>query len=185
MKKTLLSIIIIVSIFGCVRLPSNDLKTEINSSNREGMIVGTISLEDRKLIATGHYFFYANDSIRNKIAEREYDATLKSNSTKWNHGIIISNSNGDFKEGEKQIYLFTIVRPEGKFNFYEIEIFLNSGYMQSSWKLPIDLPFEIQAGKTKYIGELNLKVKKGAFQVLNEIDRDRMLFLEKFPAIIF
>lgn len=184
MKNIFLSIVLL-SLSSCVTMPSESLKSKIDNPNKEGMIVGTISLEDKKSIATGHYFFFANDSIRNKIALREYDAIMKYNSTKWKYGVIIQNSAADFKEDQKSVYLFTIVKPPGKYNFYEFELFLNSGYMQSTWKMPIDLPFEIEAGKTKYLGEINLKVKKGELQLIDRIERDRIRFKQKFPHIIF
>ena len=185
MKKIILLIAIIPFFNGCVSLPSETSKTFIDESKKEGMIVGTISLEDRKSIATGHYFYYANDSIKSKLVLKEYDATMKYNSTKWKYGIIIHNSKGDFTEDKKRVYMFTIVKPEGKYNFYEIEIFLNSGYMQSTWKMPINLPFEIEAGKVKYIGEINFKVKKGELNIIDKIERDRMKIKEKFPNISF
>ncbi len=172
-------------LISCVSLPSENLKSNIDNPKKEGMIVGTISLEDRKAIASGHFFYFANDSIRNKIAIKEYDATMKYNSTKWKYGIIIQNSKGDFTEEKKWVYMFSIVKPEGKYKFYELEIFLNSGSMQSTWTMPIDLPFEIEAGKTKYIGEINLKVKKGEIKIIDNIERDRIKFKEKFPNIIF
>ena len=127
MNKIILLLALIPFFNGCVSLPSETTKTSMDASKKEGMIVGTISLEDRKDIAAGHYFYYANDSIKNKLAIRQYDATMKYNSTKWKYGIIIQNSKGDFTEDKKWVYMFTIVRPEGKYNFYEIEIFLNSG----------------------------------------------------------
>lgn len=185
MKKIIFLIAIVPFLNGCVSLPSETTKTFMDESKKEGMIVGTISLEDRKSIASGHYFYYANDSIKNKLALKEYDAIMAYNSTKWKYGIIIRNSEGDFTEDKKWGYMFTIVKPEGKYNFYEIEIFLNSGYMQSTWKIPINLPFEIEAGKVKYIGEINLKVKKGELNIIDKIERDRMKFKEKFPNISF
>ena len=185
MKKIIILIATVSFLNGCVSLPSENTNTFMDESKKEGMIVGTISLEDRKSIATGHYFFYANDSIKKKLAIKEYDAALNYNSTKWKYGIIIQNLKGDFTEDKKWVYMFTIVKPEGKYNFYEIEIFLNSGYMQSTWKMPINIPYEIEAGKVKYIGEINLKVKKGTLDIIDKIERDRIKFKEKFPNISF
>ena len=189
MKKIVLKLTVIqfvlVTFSSCVSLPSKTLKATINNPKKEGLIVGTISLENRKRIASGHYFYFANDSIKNKLAIKEWDARMTYNSTKWKYGIIIENSKGDFSEGKKWVYLFSISKPAGKYNFYEIEIFLNSGAMQSTWKIPIDLPFEIEAGKTKYIGEINLNVKNAQIQIINNLVRDRIKFKEKFPEIVF
>jgi hypothetical protein len=184
MKNKILIISTIFLFIGCA-IPSKNIVSSISNPTKDGMIVGTISLEDRKSTASGHYFFFGNDSIKKKIALKEYDAPLTYNSTKWKYGLIIRNSKGNFKEGKKDVYLFNIVKPAGKYSFYELEIFLNSGYMQSTLKMPIDLPFEIEAGKTKYIGEINLKVKKGQIQIIDNITRDRIKFKEKFPNIVF
>lgn len=184
MKKNILIVAIVLLFVRCA-IPSQSIVSTINNPKKDGMIVGTISLEDRKSIASGHYFFFGNDSIKNKVAAKEYDAVMKYNSTKWKYGVIIQNSRGDFKEDKKEVYMFTIVKPAGKYSFYELEIFLNSGYMQSHWKMPLDMSFEIEAGKTKYLGEINLKVKKGEIQIIDNIERDRIKFKEKFPNISF
>jgi hypothetical protein len=99
--------------------------------------------------------------------------------------LIGKLSNGDFREDGKWIFLYTITKPAGKYNFYEIEIFLNSGYGQSTWKMPVEIPFEIEEGKVKYLGELNLNVKKGEIRLLDKIDRDRTKFQELYPSIVF
>ena len=187
MKNIILSSLFLSIIcIGCSVIPSQTITSQMNKVKKEGMIVGTISLENRKLIATGHYFFYANDSIRNLVRTKEYDGgMLKKNSTKYNYGLIIQNNNGDFREDGKWIFLYSIKKPAGKYNFYEIEIFLNSGYMQSTWKMPIEIPFEVEEGKIKYLGELNLNVKNGTIRILDKIDRDRAKFKELYPSIVF
>lgn len=57
--------------------------------------------------------------------------------------------------------------------------------MKSTHDLPMEIPLEIEEGKIKYIGEIKLNVKKGEIKVLNNIERDRVKFKEKFPSINF
>jgi hypothetical protein len=166
---------------GCA-LPSETMMTRLVKGSKAGMIVGTISLENRKRIASEHSFFYAHDSI---LIQKEQGTFLKTGYTQDNQGSIVMGQKGDFKENKKQVFFFSIVKLAGKYRFYGIQLFLNTGYMQSIWKMPIDIPFEIEEGKIKYLGEINLKVKDGELQILNEIERDRIKFKEKFPNIEF
>ncbi|WP_374542277.1 hypothetical protein [Flavobacterium sp.] len=189
MKKILIKLLLFASIslmIGCVALPSESMKTFMDSSKKEGMIVGTISIENRKKIAERHSFRFKREGLPNILTSKLVDS-LKINNVWENsyNSIVVGNSSGDFKEDEKQVFLFSIVKPAGKYEFYEIEIFLNTGYMQSTWNMPIKMPIEIEEGKVKYLGEINLKVKKGELRLLNNIERDRIKFKEKFPDIKF
>jgi hypothetical protein len=104
----------------------------------------------------------------------------------YNRGQInFGNSNGDFKEGDKNVFLFNIVKTAGRYKIYEIETFLNTGSMQSTKKIPVDIKFEIVAGKIKYLGEINHKVKENITQIVDNIERDRLKFQEKNPNIKF
>lgn len=184
--KKLIVIIASYLFVSCSVLPSTYIKTELNPSKREGMIVGTVSLENRKSIAESHSLHFNKDGMPKEINKKLWDSLATTNSFNDYYGsIYMKNSKGDFQEGEKWVYLFNIVKPAGNYKIYELELFLNTGYMQSSWKLPLEIPIEIEEGKIKYLGEINIKVKKGELQILNNIERDRIKFKEKFPNIIF
>jgi hypothetical protein len=184
--NTFLIIPILLIFTSCVTINYERVKTFIDSNKKEGMLVGTISLENRKSIAGRHSFSFNKANLPNELNVVIHDSLKnKPNYSDYYDNVNLMNGEGDFEEDGKLIYLFNIVKPAGKYKFYQINIFLNSGNMQSSWTMPIEIPFQIEEGKTKYIGEINLKVKKGELQILNKIDRDRLKFKEKYPTINF
>ena len=187
-KKTK-SFIIILLLFicsSCVTINYDRVKPIIDSSKKEGMLVGTISLENKKSIAGRHSFSFNKANLPNELNVVIHDSLKdKPNYSDYYDNVNLMNGQNDFEEDGKLIYLFNIVKPAGKYKFYEVDIFLNSGYMQSTWTMPVEIPFELEEGKTKYIGEINLKVKKGELQILNKLDRDRLKFKEKYPTINF
>ena len=56
--------------------------------------------------------------------------------------------------------------------------------MQSTQTMRINIPFEIEPGKVKYLGAISLDVKSGRVQLTDRIERDRLKF-KKFPYIVF
>jgi hypothetical protein len=189
MKKKIKIVFLILGISiitDCGSLPSESMKTFMDSSKKEGMIVGTISLENRKTISATNVFFYKKDGLPRILSVKIVDSLKAIGNYKDNYdGIVIDKEKGDFIEDNKWIYLFNIVKPSGKYSFYERYILLNTGSMQSRREIPMQIPFEIEEGKIKYIGEIKLNVKKGEIEILNKIERDRKIFKEKFPNIEF
>ena len=181
-----IALFLLFLISGCAT-PSKNLQSTIDDPEHNGMLLGTISLEDRKFFAAGHYFYFANDSLRNVISEKEQDYFFRkfSGKVKTDNRISILNASPDFKEGDKWVYLFNLVRPAGAYSIYEVEIYSNSGTAQSSIRVPVHIPFEIEPGKISYIGEINFKGKTGHIQVLDQRERDRARFKEKAPDIDF
>ena len=163
-----LLIVIAFSFSSCV-VPSDSIRTYINHNNSEGMIVGTICLENKKF--DGYYFKYYNEISTGDFI---YSGEIK-----------ILGGISDYKIGKKRYYLFNIVKPKGNYKFSEIVLFLNTGYMQSSRSVEISLPFEIKENETNYIGEIKLNTKEGIFELNNLIESDRKWFKEKFKKINF
>jgi len=186
-KRNLILIILITTIvlFSCSK-PSDSMKSEMSIFSREGMIVGSFSIENRKTISPSFKLNYIQ--IESESSTKMFADKLNENKTNfmYNRGQInFGNSNGDFKEGDKNVFLFNIVKTAGRYKIYEIETFLNTGSMQSTKKIPVDIKFEIVAGKIKYLGEINHKVKENITQIVDNIERDRLKFQEKNPNIKF
>lgn len=182
--KSIILLLLAISLSGCYVRPAQ-VPSTMDLSNNEGMIVGTLSFENEFMASESNVFFYANDSIADLLSKKQYDAILKQNSSKYKYSIYRPGHRGNFTEEGKEIYYFSIVKPAGKYRFYASEIFRNSGYMQSTIVLPIDIPFEIEKGKVKYLGELNLNEKKGEIKLLDKRERDKARFNERYPTIPF
>ena len=149
--------------------------------NNDGMAVGTISLENIKKISGRHSFAFK--VLRYDFSEFNFNVDENPNSQP--DVINIKNSNFDIKENDKRIYLFSIVRPAGKYEFNLIQIHINTGSMQSVHTLPIKVPFKIEKGKITYVGEINFKVKKAQVQLIDNVEYDRKLFQDRYPDIKF
>lgn len=190
MKKTFYLFLLLTLMnlfFSCVALPSSSMKTSMSIFNKEGMIAGTFSLQDKNLLTsyTLHYIQIEAGAEKTKFVN-----VLNTPNTTfmYNRGEVkFGNSKGDFKENEKDVYLFNIVEPAGKYRIYELEMFHNSGslYMQYTKKMPLDITFEIEEGKIKYFGEINISVKDQKIKLINNIERDRIKFNEKNSEITF
>lgn len=181
-----LSILIIINILFSCSTPSASMKSEMNTFSKEGMITGSFSSKNRKTISPVYKINYVQ--IESETSTNMFADKLNEKKTNflYNHGQInFGSTNGDFTEDDKNVYLFNIVTTAGKFKIYEIEAFLNTGYMQSTKKIPVDIKFEIIAGKTNYLGEINYNVQKNVVKTINNIQRDRLKFEKKNPNIKF
>ena len=155
-------------------------------TKNEGMIVGTISLENRTLVPPRKFFAYKAEKLPFTENKKTIDSLAKSGHYEDFYGsVVIQSEDGDFFDEKKAIYYFTIVKPAGNYHFYNLRIFLNTGYMQSTQLIPLNIPFEIEKGKVNYLGEIKYNVKNGTVEVINKIERDRLKFKEKFPEIKF
>lgn len=167
-KLTLLSFLLIV-LAGCSSAPYKKLTTSYNANNNEGMIVGTICLESKTYRS---YTF-------------EYKDVLPSISDYGNVNgqFSVRNAPGDFKERRKIYFLFTVVKPAGKYKFSKIKIYDNTRHEQMLFDIPLEMNFEIEKGKTTYFGQLTVNTKKKKYTVENKLDRDKTWFAQKLPQI--
>lgn len=155
---------------GC-STPAKRMQKTYNSGSGEGMIVGTICIE--KKIYNGYTFYYADDvpSV-NDYPNEQGNFTYK-------------YDRADFSKRGNTYYLFSIVKPKGKYKFFKIKIFNNTRNDQSTIEIPVNMKFEVEAGKTTYFGQLTVNTKKKEYTVQNEIERDRIFFSKKAPEIQF
>ncbi len=162
--------LIIFSFIGC-SAPSKKLETTYNIEKKEGMVVGTMCIENKTYSA---YTFVYTDDLP---AVNDYPNQTNT--------ITFKNISGDFNENGNSYYLFTIVKPKGKFKFSKLKIYDNSGQKQAMFDYPLDFKFNVEEGKTSYFGQLNVNTKKKIFSVENQYERDQKWFAQKIPSIKF
>ncbi|GAA4073598.1 hypothetical protein GCM10022389_18970 [Flavobacterium cheonanense] len=169
-SKILLFSTALVLFFGCSS-PSKNLKTSYSEINNEGMIVGTICIENKTY--SGYTFVYTDD------LPAVADYANQSNE------ITYKNSSGDFREKGKTYFLFSIVKPEGKYKFAKIKIYDNTRERQSEFVIPLNHKFVVEKGKTTYYGQLTINTQEKKYTVENNLDRDKEWFKKKAPQIQF
>lgn len=149
--------------------PAKRLQKTFNADAHEGMIVGTICID--KKIYNGYTFSYCDDlpSIN------DYPNDQGSFTYKYDRA--------DFKKSGKTYYLFTIVKPKGKYKFFKIKIFNNTRNDQSTLEITVNMKFEIEEGKTTYFGQLYVNTKKKIYNVENKLERDRVWFAKKASQV--
>jgi hypothetical protein len=170
--KTRNIVILLTSIllFGC-STPAKRLQASYNAEKGEGMVVGTICIENK--IYNGFTFIYADD----KASVNNYP----NESGKFTFKYMP----GDYEKKAKTYYLFNIIKPKGKYKFYKLQIFNNSRNDPSKFDLPMDIKFEVVEGKTTYLGQINVNVQKKEFSIEDQQERDKTWFAEKAPQIQF
>lgn len=151
--------------------PSKNLLTSYDVSKKEGMIVGTICIKNKTY---GGYTFFYTDDLQ---AVSDYPNLSDS--------FTFKNSAGDYNEKDKTYYLFSIVKPKGKYKFAKIKIYDNATNKIMKFDIPLDLKFVIEEGKTTYFGELNVNTQEKKYTVEDQKERDSKWFQEKQPLIQF
>ena len=169
-SKILLFSSALVLFFGCSS-PSKNLKTSFSEINNEGMIVGTICIENKTY--SGYTFVYTDDLPGVADYANQSDE------------IVFKNSKGDFRKKGKTYFLFSIVKPEGKYKFAKIKIYDNTRERQSLFSIPLNYKFTVEKGKTTYFGQLTINTKEKKYTVENNLDRDKEWFKKKSPQIQF
>ncbi len=161
---------VLLFVLGCSS-PSKNLKTIYNVSNKEGMVVGTVCIVNKTY---GVYTFFYTDDLQ---AVSDYPNLSDSFTYKYSYG--------DYNKKNKTYYLFSVVKPKGKYKFAKIKIFDIATNKIMKFEIPLDVKFVIEEGKTTYFGQLNVNTQEKKYTVENQIDRDRKWFLKKQPLIQF
>lgn len=161
--------------YSCATLPSITIPKSFNSQSQKGMIVGSIAFKDERPIYNGYIFYYTGKGFENITASKMVriapEQTFK------------MKFKPDFFDGDKAVYLFSIQEPEGDYNFATMRIVNMGVAMHSSADIPIDISFNIEKGKVKYLGELYFDLNQSGIQVSDERVRDLNKLNEKFPDL--
>ncbi|MBC7523592.1 MAG: hypothetical protein H7239_04050 [Flavobacterium sp.] len=171
MKSKIFFFSLIITLIISCSPPSKKFSTTYNTANKEGMVVGTICIVNKSY---SEYSFLYTDDLP---GINDYP--------NLSNFITFKNTSGDFNEKGNSYYLFTIVKPNGKYKFAKLKIFDNSGQKQSRIEFPVDIKFNIEEGKTNYLGQLTIDTKKKSFTLENQLERDREWFTKKIPSIQF
>jgi len=185
--KKILFLSLIALVVSCTALPSETMKTDMSAFKKEGMIAGTLCLEDKRTMSsyTLRYVQIAGPPSKTRFSDMLND---KREDFIHNSGEIrFGYDGGDIHQDGKDIYLFNIIKPAGKYRIVELGIFHNSGsQLYQYWQsVPMDFTFEIEEGKTTYLGEINVALKEKMVKLLYKIDRDRVLFRQRVPGVKF
>ena len=187
MNKKILVLGLVGLFISCVSIPSSRMESNMSSFKKEGMITGTLSLQDKRILSeyTLDYVQIESGTDKNKFVD--IINTKKTNFVYNTGEIKFGYSSGDFKVDGKDVYLFNIVQPAGKYRIYQLKTFHNSTSQlyQYTKIMPMDVTFEIEEGKIKYLGEIIIQLKEQNVKLINNIERDRIKFIEKNSNIIF
>lgn len=156
--------------WACATLPSKDIPQNFNPDSNEGMVIGAVTIQNEKPIFNGYTFFYSGQSKRGMInicPEQTVKMKFKP----------------DFFDNDKAVYYFSISAVPGTYKFYELSLFSNGGFMQSTKWIPLDIDFEIEKGKVKYIGEIYVNYNKEIYQLRDNKNRDLPKLKEIFPSL--
>ncbi len=172
MKKIILFIAVAALLFGCSTQKVN-IPTDYNKENGEGMIVGTICIENKNY--SEYTFVYCDDIPAVADYPNEKDK------------FSLQYAMPHFVVDKKAYFLFSIPKPVGKYKFYKVHVFDTTNQEVKQFDVPMNTKFEVVKGKTTYLGQINvnIKTKDSDFSVSDQADRDRAWFAEKVPQIQF
>jgi len=152
-KLQIITIIIVFNSCTVAKMPSVYIPNKI--SENKGIIIGPIALnKSGSTICNGYRYYYTN------IENKEIDNPKENKIEIVPSQAIYVHFKPDFFDNEDAIYYFSIEKPMGKYRFYAERIFMNT-YSQFIYETnEINIPFEIEEGKAKYIGQLKFNADK-------------------------
>jgi|GEM_PF-1672100 len=201
MKKTniyYLIIFLVLSSCSTVIIPSKSIDPNEMLISDEGMIIGTIALQTTNNANKIKYTFdYSSDKI--EISEnKSIDKKESGNVIIAPPRSILLHHEPDFIDGEFAVYFFKIKKINGNFHFYGLTttdiVGTGMGTAELNTFTKINIPFEVEKGKIKYLGEIKYTEKVNQLggrrieripQVNFEVkrERDTKKFNEMFPKI--
>ncbi|WP_321372849.1 hypothetical protein [uncultured Draconibacterium sp.] len=175
MRKHYLIILLGLLINSCATLPSLKIPQSFNPNDSEGVIIGAIAFKNEKPIFHGYSFYYTGNGIT-KINENNMVRIVPESTVKMKF-------KPDFFDGDKAVYYFSIQEPEGQYAFSNFKIFDQGIYVSSTKNIPMDIKFNIEKGKVKYLGEIYVDYNQSLIKLNNEKERDIKKMNEQFPNL--
>jgi hypothetical protein len=164
----------------CATSPSkqNLIPKDYKVSKDKGVVFGTFSIYKKPKFSTYSLNFRKNNAFQadDEQLNRIFIAT--------NRGGFSVTLIPDFTYNDNiATYYFFFERDPGDYEFSTLNVF-SQGYMYSNfYNATISLPFKVEAGQMKYLGEIIFNPNAADFiKVKNEYDRDVQKFSEKYPS---
>lgn len=169
MKKILL-LTVFALFLSCATQPSQNIPQSFSAKSNEGMIIGSIAFENEKPIFNSYTFLYSGPGKKNYISIHP-EQTIK-----WKF-------KPDFFDNNKAVYLFSISGIPGNYEFTILKFFENGGFVTYNLTAPINVSFEIEKGKVKYLGEIYVNYNQQIIQLNDQKERDLPKINEMFPYL--
>lgn len=187
--KLIIWLVFVALVTGCnahsPKLPESF--SEASMPPDHGVVVGSFTRDTEGGIYTVYRFKFR------EIRDRKNTETWISVGT--DTGISGIQFPKDIVDENTEGALFFYQLPAGEYEFHNYEIILAGGYSTSTWtaKEPYSIPFEIQAGKVSYLGEIKSRGLKGknllgmsvsagiVFNILDNEARDTGMLRQKYP----
>ena len=142
-------------------------------SEEEGVVIGALTM-DKHNYTNGASFYYG-------IAEAKKGDKLEAIRIVPPQTFYV-HFEPDLFDGDKAVHYFKIKKPKGKYRFYARTTFKNGVQYAETITYELNVPFEIEKGKIKYIGEINCK-RDQSYEVNDQSERDLPKLKEMFPTI--
>lgn len=176
MKKLILILFVYSLISSCSTSPSVLIPQSLNKNSNNGMLVGTIAIENKKPIFNQYFFHYLGNNDKSISTKRMI--TIRPEQ------MVAMKFKPDFFDENKAVYYFSITEVQGKYKFSSLRLHNNGGFIQSIGDIPMNITFHIEKGKVKYLGEIYFNYSNRAVRLYEKRERDIPKFKEKFPNLI-
>ncbi len=168
---------LLITFNSCATLPSNEIPKNFSSNETEGLIIGSLAIENEKPIFNGYYLHYLGDGMK-KISVENMIHFSPAQFSKMEF-------KPDFFDDNKAVYYFALKKPAGKYSFTTLRLFRNgpSQAWQSTQSLTFNFPIEVTPGQITYLGQIELIYKQNSLKLVNKLDRDLPKLKTMFPDI--
>ncbi|MFM9403108.1 hypothetical protein ACKLNQ_14415 [Myroides odoratimimus] len=117
---------------------------------QNGLLIGSITFPKEKAKYNGYFIRITAKDTDEKIANKNSIEIQISPEQIWK-----MRHKGQLDNG--LTYLFTIERPEGKYEISSIRLFTNSGFIalqRTSYSSSFSIPFDVKKGEITYVGNI-------------------------------
>jgi hypothetical protein len=155
--------------------PSQDIPQGIAQNTDEGMIVGTIAIENVKPIYNQYHFHY--------LAESQEDITTKQMITIRPQQTVSMKLNPDFNDQNKAVYFFSATVKKGTYYFTMLRTNNNGLGYTNQGNIPLYIKFNIEKGKVNYLGEMYYNPTTNKVTISDQSKRDLPLIKQRWPYL--
>lgn len=172
-----ISLLVFQILQSCIAIPSTKIPEAYNINNREGLVIGAISIENKKPI-------YNSYSIKFRGVNNDFESWIYIMPAQLTKMKLLP----DFFDDDYGVHLFALQLPPGDYEFYEMVFFSNSGYIQSTRTMGnFNLDFKSEANNISYIGEFKVSPYNilTFTEVEDKYERDLGYLKDKHPNILW